>query len=138
MSSASEAGQPSGHNASMVGGSARSTREAGQRPQRKAAEQNSLWSDPLLRQDAGLGAIPANNRHAAPLTADFDQKLPLCASIWLETQAANDCAGLEWRTFSASAPTRSRRSRFGHWTLANHDCSSNRHTPWAAHCAGVV
>src|SRR6478672_12695539 len=45
MSSASEAGQPSGRNTSVVGGSARSTEEAGQWPRREGAEQDSLFGE---------------------------------------------------------------------------------------------
>src|SRR5512133_2843958 len=45
VSSGSKAGMPSDRHAWMGGGSARSTREAGQCPQREGAEQNSLFGE---------------------------------------------------------------------------------------------
>src|SRR5260221_14630426 len=45
VSSGSKAGMPSDRDASMGGGLARSTKEAGQCPQREGAEQNSLFGE---------------------------------------------------------------------------------------------
>jgi hypothetical protein len=45
VSSGSKARLPSEREVSMGGGSARSTEEAGQRPRRKGAEQNSLFGE---------------------------------------------------------------------------------------------
>jgi RNA-directed DNA polymerase len=66
VSSGSKAGQPSDRDASRGGGSARSTREAGQCPRREGAEQGSLFGEGTM---AALEAEPTMSPKLAELAA---------------------------------------------------------------------
>jgi RNA-directed DNA polymerase len=66
VSSGSKAGQPSDRDASRGGGSARSTREAGQCPRREGAEQGSLFGEGTM---AALEADPTMSPKLAELAA---------------------------------------------------------------------
>src|SRR5215210_5919603 len=66
VSSGSKAGQPSDRDACRGGGSARSTREAGQCPRREGAEQGSLFGEVTM---AALEAEPTMSPKLAELAA---------------------------------------------------------------------
>src|ERR671931_401399 len=67
VSSGSEARMTSNHNGSMGGGSARSTAEAGQRPWRKGAEQDSLF-------DEGYTAVPEADKTVSTKLAELGKR----------------------------------------------------------------
>jgi RNA-directed DNA polymerase len=110
VSSASEAGQPSGRNASMVGGSARSTEEAGQRPRRKGAEQNSLFGESNTAAPEAdktvstkLAELVAQARKEARLTnvvEYVDEELLRLAFGSLRKQAAPGVDGQSYKDYA--------------------------------------
>ena len=110
VSSASEAGQPSGHNASMVGGSARSTEEAGQRPRRKGAEQNSLFGESntaapeadrtVSTKLAGLVARARKEARLTNVVQYVDEELLRLAFRSLRKQAAPGVDGQRYEDYA--------------------------------------
>jgi RNA-directed DNA polymerase len=112
VSSGSEAGMPSDRDASMGGGSARSTREAGQCPRRKGAEQNSLFgesntaapeAEPTVSTKlAGLVAQARKETRLTNVVQYVDEELLRLAFRSLRKQAAPGVDGQSYEDYAAN------------------------------------
>src|SRR5712691_10524513 len=111
VSSGSKARQPSDRTAWMGGGSARSTEEAGQRPRRKGAEQNSVLDEGYTAAPEAdtsvstkLGGLVARARREAKLTnvvQYVDEELLRLAFGSLRKQAAPGVDGQHYEEYAA-------------------------------------
>ena len=112
VSSASKARLPSKHDASMGDGSARSTEEAGQRPQRKGAEQNSLFGESntaapeadntVSTKLAGLVARARKEARLTNVVQYVDEELLRLAFRSLRKQAAPGVDGQRYEDYAAN------------------------------------
>src|SRR5438067_7079756 len=112
VSSRSKAGMPSDRDASVGGGSARSTEEAGQRPRRKGAEQNSLFGEsntaapeadkPVSTKLAGLVARSRKEARLTNAVQYVDEELLRLAFGSLRKQAAPGVDGQSYEDYAAS------------------------------------
>src|SRR5438874_5537630 len=110
VSSGSKAGTPSDRDASMGGGSARSTEEAGQRPRRKGAEQNSLFGEsntaapeadkPVSTKLAGLVARARKEARLTNVVQYVDEELLRLAFRSLRKQAAPGIDGHSYEDYA--------------------------------------
>ncbi len=115
VSSASEARLPSEREASMGGGSARSTKEAGQCPQREEAEQDSLFDEgytaaPEADQTvstklAELGARARREAHLTNVIQFVDEDLLHLAFRSLRKQAAPGVDGQSYEEYAVDLTT---------------------------------
>ena len=111
MSSASEAGLPSRRNASVVGGVARSTEEAGQCPRREGATQNSLFGESntaapeadktVSTKLAGLVARARKESRLTNVVQYVDEELLRLAFRSLRKQAVPGVDGQSYEDYAA-------------------------------------
>src|SRR5258708_1829796 len=112
VSSGSKARQPSERKVSMGGGSARSTEEAGQRPRRKEAEQNSLFGESntaapeaentVSTKLAGLVARARKEARLTNVVQYVDEELLRLAFRSLHKQAAPGVDGQSYEDYAAN------------------------------------
>jgi hypothetical protein len=112
MSSGSEEVIPSNRKAPMGGGSARSTEEAGQRPPRKGAEQNSLSGrsntaapeagNTVSTKLAGLVALAKKEARLTNVVQYVDEELLRLAFRSLRKQAAAGVDGQTYKDYEAN------------------------------------
>ena len=112
VSSGSKAGMPSDRDASMGGGLARSTKEAGQCPQREGAEQNSLFGEsntaapeadkPVSTKLAGLVARARKEARLTNVVQYVDEELLRLAFRSLRKRAAPGVDGQSYEEYAAN------------------------------------
>src|SRR5260221_6147164 len=112
VSSGSKAGMPSDRDASMGGGLARSTKEAGQCPQREGAEQNSLFgesntaapeAEPTVSTKlAGLVARARKEARLTNVVQYVDEELLRLAFRSLRKRAAPGVDGQSYEEYAAN------------------------------------
>ena len=112
VSSGSKAGMPSDRHASMGGGSARSTEEAGQRPRREGAEQDSLFGESntaapeadktVSTKLAGLVARARKEARLTNVVQYVDEELLRLAFRSLRKQAAPGVDGQSYEDYAAN------------------------------------
>src|SRR6266851_4846873 len=112
VSSGSKAGMPSDRDASMGGGLARSTKEAGQCPQREGAEQNSLFGESntaapeadktVSTKLAGLVARARKEARLTNVVQYVDEELLRLAFGSLRKQAAPGVDGQSYEDYAAN------------------------------------
>ncbi len=112
VSSGSKAGMPSDHDAVMGGGVARSTEEAGQRPRRKGATQDSLFGEsntaapeadnPVSTKLAGLVARARKEARLTNVVQYVDEELLRQAFGSLRKQAAPGVDGQSYEDYAAN------------------------------------
>src|SRR6266542_5855019 len=112
VSSGSKARLPSEREASMGGGSARSTEEAGQRPRRKGAEQNSLFGESntaapeadktVSTKLAGLVARARKEARLTNVVQYVDEELLRLAFRSLRRRAAPGVDGQRYEDYAAN------------------------------------
>ena len=82
MSSGSKAGMPSDRHASVGGGSARSTEEAGQCPRREGAEQDSLFDEGNTAAPEAERTVSTETRRARRASEERRLDSPTSSSTW--------------------------------------------------------